>query len=58
MAKKSHATNNFHNCQQRLRLTNKITSPDFFVELHYYNFQKTLPTGRDTTYEHRTITNT
>ena len=45
MAKKSHVTNNFHDCQQRLRLTNKLTTPDFFVELH-----NSLPTGRDTTY--------
>ena len=50
MAKKSHVTNNFHDCPQRLRLTNKLTTHDFFVELHNYNFQKTLPTGRDTTY--------
>ena len=50
MAEKSHVTNNFHDCPQRLRLTNKLTTHDFFVELHNYNFQKTLPTGRDTTY--------
>ena len=40
MPKKSHVTNNFHDCQQRLRLTNKLTTPDFLVELHNYNFKK------------------
>ena len=40
MAKKSHVTNNFHDCQQRLRLTNKLTTPELFVELHNYNFKK------------------
>ena len=40
MAKKSHVTNNFHDCQQRLRWKNKLTTPDFFVELHNYNSKK------------------
>ena len=34
MAKKSHVTNHFHDCKQKLRLTNKITTLDSFVELH------------------------
>ena len=40
MAKNSHVTNHFHDCKQKLRLTNKLTILDSFVELHDYNFEK------------------
>ena len=40
MAKKSHVTNHFHDCKQKLRLTNKLTTLDSFVELHDYNLKK------------------
>ena len=38
--KKSQVTNHFHDCKQKLRLTNKITTLDSFVELHNSNFEK------------------
>ena len=42
MAKKSHVTNHFDDCKQKLRLTNKISTLDSFVELHISNFEKLL----------------
>ena len=40
MPKNSHVTNHFHDSKQKLRLTNKLTTLDSFVELHDYNFEK------------------